>query len=246
MLGGTQYIMAQRWLIAQKYEKETWGEDVERVLSQGYIQSKKVYAENIKAWFNKFIEIGDETKILQIGAAGEGMIFFFGVGDRYAIDPLADFYIKNFGVIQDRRVIYVKGVGEALPYMDNHFDIIILFNVLDHTSSPTDVLSEINRVLKSGGLLYLGVHTYSYIGAIYRIINEKLFKIPAIRKISKIDEGHPHAFTRYQLKKMIQKHFIFIDADHDEDYIGKDSSKKLKKLKRFLAGKKMYRFIVQK
>lgn len=238
--------MSQRWLVAQKYEKGAWDEMMEKVLSREYVQSKKIYAENIKAWFNKFIEIGDKSKILQVGAAGEGMIFFFGIGDRYAIDPLAEYYVKNFGVIQDRRVLYVKGVGEALPYKDDFFDIVLIFNVLDHTSSPTDVSSEINRVLKSGGLVYIGVHTYSCIGAIYRIINEGLFKTHIMRKISRIDRGHPHSFTRYQLKKMIQKDFVIIDTDHDKNYIGKNSPSKLKKLKNIIAGKKMYRFIVQK
>lgn len=230
--------MAQRWLLAQKYEQETWETDKERVLSREYIQSKETYAENIKAWFRNFIEIGDKSKILQVGAAGEGMIFFFDVGHRYAIDPLADYYVKNFGVIQDRRVLYVKGVGEVLPYKADSFDIVILFNVLDHVYSPRDVLSEIDRVLRTGGVVYIGVHIYLPIGCLYRVLKEK--------SKFKIDQGHPHSFTAAKIERMIKNHFNVVETDHDLDIIGYKNSKGWIKLKRYLAGKKMYRFIVHK
>lgn len=230
--------MTQRWLVAQKYEEETWDEMMEKVLSQEYYSMKKIYAEKIKAWFNKFIEIGDKSKILQVGAAGDGMIFFWGTGYRHAIDPLADYFVKNFGVIQDKRVTYVKGVGEALPYNADSFDIVILFNVLDHVYSPTDVLSEIYRVLRTGGFIYIGVHIYSPYGSLYRFFREKM-------KI-KIDRGHPYSFTPSKIEKMIVNQFNVVDTDHDLDIKGYKNSKGWIKLRKFLAGKKMYRFIVQK
>ena len=42
-------------------------------------------------------------------------------------------------------------------YPDNHFDIIYLDSVLEHVLNPLDYLNEIRRILKKGGLLYIGV-----------------------------------------------------------------------------------------
>ena len=52
---------------------------------------------------------------------------------------------------------YLKDVGKTgLPYPENHFDAVILSEVLEHLSfNPLPVLQEINRTLKKGGILYI-------------------------------------------------------------------------------------------
>jgi 2-polyprenyl-3-methyl-5-hydroxy-6-metoxy-1,4-benzoquinol methylase len=49
----------------------------------------------------------------------------------------------------------VNGGGENLPFPDGHFDLIVCMDVLEHVQRPADLLAEINRCLKPGGLLYL-------------------------------------------------------------------------------------------
>lgn len=46
----------------------------------------------------------------------------------------------------------------SLPYADESFDVVIMCQVLEHLNfNPLPVINEINRVLKTGGLLYLAV-----------------------------------------------------------------------------------------
>jgi ubiquinone/menaquinone biosynthesis C-methylase UbiE len=42
-------------------------------------------------------------------------------------------------------------------FPDNYFDIIYMDSVLEHVINPIDYLLEIKRILKKGGLLYIGV-----------------------------------------------------------------------------------------
>jgi len=43
-------------------------------------------------------------------------------------------------------------MGEAIPYPDNSFDMVIADNVLEHLPDPEAVLKEVDRVLKAGGV----------------------------------------------------------------------------------------------
>jgi ubiquinone/menaquinone biosynthesis C-methylase UbiE len=59
-------------------------------------------------------------------------------------------------------VVYVAAVGEQLPIASGSADIVIIENCLDHADEPRRVLSEIARVLKPGGLLWLLVDFMDY------------------------------------------------------------------------------------
>lgn len=52
----------------------------------------------------------------------------------------------------DQSIQYDVGVGENLPYPDNHFDAVVCVDVLEHVADLAKVLAEVARVLKPGGL----------------------------------------------------------------------------------------------
>ncbi|MGZ3762931.1 MAG: class I SAM-dependent methyltransferase [Mucilaginibacter sp.] len=47
--------------------------------------------------------------------------------------------------------------GQKLPYDDSSFEHVLCIEVLEHAINPTDFLTEINRVLRSGGTLILTI-----------------------------------------------------------------------------------------
>jgi SAM-dependent methyltransferase len=49
-------------------------------------------------------------------------------------------------------------IGHVLPLADHSFGYVVSFQVLEHVSIPNDYLAEANRVLKSGGKLFLTTH----------------------------------------------------------------------------------------
>ncbi|MCT8268907.1 class I SAM-dependent methyltransferase [Afifella sp. JA880] len=48
-------------------------------------------------------------------------------------------------------------VGQALPFADNTFDMVLTLAVLEHVDDPFTCAKEIVRVLKPGGLLFSGI-----------------------------------------------------------------------------------------
>lgn len=50
------------------------------------------------------------------------------------------------------KISYDVGAGEALPYASDHFDAVVCVDVLEHVENLGKVLSEVERVLKPGGL----------------------------------------------------------------------------------------------
>ncbi len=67
--------------------------------------------------------------------------------------------------VLDNRPDVVADIEQALPFGTGALDVVLLLNVLEHIFDHRRVLSEIGRVLRPGGVLYMavpflaGVHT---------------------------------------------------------------------------------------
>jgi len=67
-------------------------------------------------------------------------------------------------VLDDSRLKFFAEDGNAIPYPDNHFDVVVSWGSLEHIAGGyAETLQEIRRVLKSGGLFF--VHPGLYFGA---------------------------------------------------------------------------------
>jgi 2-polyprenyl-6-hydroxyphenyl methylase/3-demethylubiquinone-9 3-methyltransferase len=50
------------------------------------------------------------------------------------------------------QIDYIKGTGERLPFKSGSFDVVLCCDVLEHVQDLPKVISEVSRVLKTGGL----------------------------------------------------------------------------------------------
>ena len=58
-----------------------------------------------------------------------------------------------------KRILYKKGTGEEMTHIPNqHYDLVISRDSLHHWEDPKKVFSEIKRVLKPGGKIYIHDH----------------------------------------------------------------------------------------
>ncbi|GBD93908.1 hypothetical protein BMS3Abin05_01503 [bacterium BMS3Abin05] len=180
--------LRSRWKKAQQYEEQWWASRIDRIDLEYY----RAYAERLKKLLSTVLDISTDTFILEVGSGAAGILTFLESKHKIAIDPLEDFFasIKPFSDFRDKRVNYFKGRGETLPFKDSLFNLVIMDNVLDHCDQPKRVLSEVQRVLKKGGVVYFRQNVYHIWGKIIRTFLENF----------EIDRGHPHSFTGKELK----------------------------------------------
>lgn len=105
--------------------------------------------------------VNNPRNILDIGCAYGGLVYelmqtynetnFFGIDPGKKSIEIANTNIKN------KRVSFIQGVSDELPFKDCEFDIVILTMVLQWIPREKLIktISEIDRVLRNGGLIYL-------------------------------------------------------------------------------------------
>ena len=102
---------------------------------------------------------------LGAGAGSESYMNFRGQAKRVCgVDP--DERILENQFLDEAKVTD----GESIPYRDGHFDLVISNNVLEHLTAPRQVIREVARVLKPGGLfLFKTPNRWHYVPLIARI-----------------------------------------------------------------------------
>lgn len=207
-------VTLRRWHKAQEYEEEFWAH-LARKIESGARNQLRWYQWKASELEKRLARCGiaEQSKngrILEIGSGPIGIVNFMEWGERFAIDPLEDFYRQNSTLITLRKpeVTYTKGTAEHLPYPDSFFLLVIIDNVIDHTHAPVKVLGEIHRVLENKGLLYLAVNIRTAWGAL----------VHKLLSAFRIDKGHPHTFTNEGIRKLLTAHGFHICVEESEDY----------------------------
>lgn len=61
---------------------------------------------------------------------------------------------SNYGINVDKgRLIYIK-------YKENQFDVVTMNDVIEHLPNPNDYVSKVSKILKSGGIFYIGTPNF--------------------------------------------------------------------------------------
>lgn len=93
------------------------------------------------------------TKILEIGCGGgERTIYFKNAGCKVTAIDVVDVRKPNFSDGWD----FLIAEGEKLPFVDESFDAVTSFDVIEHIDKDVLFLSEAYRVCKKGGVFILG------------------------------------------------------------------------------------------
>ncbi|MFA6636823.1 MAG: class I SAM-dependent methyltransferase [Candidatus Omnitrophota bacterium] len=114
---------------------------------------------NIRSSLDYFLKLNlpDNIRILDIGCRYGSLIhqiYISGFHDVTGIDVCSNSVEtgrKKYPEIAGRLISYS---GEKLPFSENEFDVVLMFDVIEHIKNVRDFLSsQVRKVLRSEGLL---------------------------------------------------------------------------------------------
>ncbi len=98
-----------------------------------------------------------ESKMLDVGCASGGFLSYLkerGYFNLFGIDTTEN-YIIEAG--KNNNLVLKLGSAENIPFENNFFDVIIIDQVLEHLVNPGKFFQEASKILKSGGLIFIGL-----------------------------------------------------------------------------------------
>lgn len=157
------------------------------------------------ALVTRYLELERRFRILDVGS-GKGA--FCGVLARAGHDPVG--VDPSLAAVEIARTYvnpqghFVLGSGEAAPFSSGSFDRAVSVCVLEHTKDDAQVLREVHRVLKPGGVFALTVDCLDspYISESFREHHRREYRCNQLYSDAKLrkllaDAGFETLETRY-------------------------------------------------
>ncbi|MEM6623537.1 MAG: bifunctional 2-polyprenyl-6-hydroxyphenol methylase/3-demethylubiquinol 3-O-methyltransferase UbiG [Pseudomonadota bacterium] len=123
--------------------------------SKGWLKTLRNMVPGRLSYFDRLVDWQDKD-VLDLGCAGGFMAeALVERGARVTgIDPAEQAInaARAHAAGNGMEIRYDVGVGEALPYADDSFDVVVCVDVLEHVRDLNDVMKEVARVLRPGGM----------------------------------------------------------------------------------------------
>jgi SAM-dependent methyltransferase len=152
-----------RQLDYQEAKAATKQDDVGKLAAANFLRS-----QTLRQRLSRHLQINNESRVIEVGSGPHGLIFGFDANAGVGIDPLAVEYKRLFPSLQ-QRALTVAAIGEALPFANDSFDLVLSDNVIDHATRPLAIVDEIFRVLRRGGVMYFTVNVHH---PIYELVSK--------------------------------------------------------------------------
>jgi len=125
---------------------------------------------------NKFVRLLEKLFYLLLNHTineppiiANGKLLDIGCGSGEYLNVIRQFGWDTYGIELNEKAVYIaqsaglkvkKGSAEETRYGDSFFDVVRMWNLLEHTISPRRALSEVARILKKGGYLLVFVPNF--------------------------------------------------------------------------------------
>jgi len=153
----------------------------------------------------KYLQVDSNQKVLEMGC-GPGLILNQVQSQyRFGVDLSFSSLQRAQSSFSEKNMKFIKSNVEFLPFPSESFERIYCTEVIEHTQNPGELLKEMRRVLKKGGLAVLTVPNDS--------IGEKCKRILGFLKLDRLfgvkygggDEWHIHHLNLKEIKGLLQK-----------------------------------------
>lgn len=183
-------------------------------------------------------EMFQNKTVLDIGCgAGGKSLYYASLGAKhvYGVDVLPSYKEESEKLANDLgfadKFSFLACDAKKMPYEDDFFDTVIMNDAMEHVACPEDVLTEIIRVLKPGGRLYVNFPPYNhpfgahlsdaiYIPWVHLLFREKTLIKGYKQLVSPLADGEKRIKFRISEK----------DGNEYFSYINKMTLKRFKKI----------------
>lgn len=169
------------------------------LMNADYLQKYYLYERNhwwfvvrekiIRHQLNVSVPRHKKLKILNAGVAtGRSSEMLQHYGDVVSVEKDHDTCV----FLREKLELDVVECGiESLPFADNTFDIVCVFDVLEHIEQQNQAVAELHRVCKNEGLLYCSVPAFSFLWSTHDEVNH-----------------HKRRYTRKSICEVIEEKFV--------------------------------------
>ncbi len=161
---------------------------------------------------NKFLDIG----------CGEGYVLADAHKRNWDTVGL-DIYDNRLDITKTDRITFIKGNIFQAAFPDDYFDCVYMDSVLEHVIDPIGLLREVHRILREGGVAYIGIPNEN---SLFNDVRKLIFTILGRGNISVRIKPfktpfHVIGFTERSFKKIIAENgfelarFRIFGGEHD-------------------------------
>ena len=154
------------------------------------------------------------SKVIKAAKSKTGRLLDMGCGSGDRLDIFRQLGFEAYGIEISRSAEYARkhlglnvlhGDLFKAKFPESYFDIITLYNVLEHTHNPKKVIGELHRILKEGGIVAIQVPN----------TNSLQFKLFQKRWAAVDVPRHLYYFNVRLLKKILEEEkFVITNVDH--------------------------------
>ena len=112
---------------------------------------------------------------------------------------------------------FIVGDAQRLPFPKNHFNVVVIIDVLEHLDNPSRAILEAKRVLKPGGLFHFYVPCEGQPLTLCWFLRKTNFL--GLKNFTKINFGHVQYFSQAEIKKLTDPHFSKIVISYSAHWI---------------------------
>jgi 2-polyprenyl-3-methyl-5-hydroxy-6-metoxy-1,4-benzoquinol methylase len=136
-----------------------------------------------------------------------------GCSAGFIADELALAGATTSGARFGERVDFRLARGEDLPFDDGSVDVVVLNHIYEHVVDPEAVVADIHRVLRPGGLLYLGVgHRWQVVEPHHRLPFLSWLPRGAADRYLRLAGKGDHYYERYYTPRGLRRLFGAFDV----------------------------------
>jgi len=187
-------ISRQRWQASQRHELRKWrgSEVLERA-------TERLRASYVPYLLRYTRHLSDQAEILEIGCGPVCISQLIERGRKTFLDPLLDDFRRIYpGKLPEGR--YLSAMAEDVPCPDRSFDCIVCINTLGYVLNPELVLNEMERLLRPGGVIIIGMTLFSSLEARLQYILRHCW--PSLGP-----EGRPYCYSHAGMLRTLKRHF---------------------------------------